>query len=74
MPGETTIIRTGQKSVPLCTSGHDKGSITVVIAAIADERKLKPFVVLRKCEPSHAHLWSGGGIEQIQVVKRIAIG
>ena len=47
MPGESTITRTGQKSVPLHTTGHDKGQFTVVLAAIADGRKLKPFVVFK---------------------------
>ena len=47
MPGESTITRTGQKSVPLRTTGDDKGRFTVVLAAIADRRKLKPFVVFK---------------------------
>ena len=47
MPGETTITRTGQKSVPVHTTGHDKGRFTVVLAAMADGRKLNPFVVFK---------------------------
>ena len=47
MPGETTIARTGEISVPIRTTGHDKGRFTVVLAAMADGRKLKPFVVFK---------------------------
>ena len=47
MPGETTITRRGERSVPLRTTGHEKGRFTVVLSAIADGRKLKPYVVLK---------------------------
>ena len=35
MPGDTTIARTGVKSVPLLTSGHEKNRFTVCLAAMA---------------------------------------
>ena len=47
MPGDTTIARTGVKSVPLLTSGHKKNRFTVCLAAMADGTKLKPFVVFK---------------------------
>ena len=47
MPGETTITRTSQKFIPVCTTGHDKGRFTVVFGAMADGRKLNPFVVFK---------------------------
>ena len=47
MPGETTITRAGQKSVPIRTTGHDKARFTVVLAAMADGSKLKPYVVFK---------------------------
>lgn len=51
MPGETTVARTGGRSVPIRTTGHDKGRFTVVLAAMADGRKLKPFVVFKGVRP-----------------------
>ena len=47
MPGETTITRAGQKPVPIRTTGHDKGRFTVILAALADRSKLKPYVVFK---------------------------
>ena len=47
MPGETTITRRGERSVPLRTTGHDKARFTVVLSAMADGRKLKPYVVFK---------------------------
>lgn len=51
MPGETTITHTGERSVPVRTTGHDKGRYTVVLAATADGMKLKPFVVFKGVHP-----------------------
>jgi len=51
MPGETTVTHTGQRSVPVHTTGHDKGRYTVVLAAMADGRKLKPYVVFKGVRP-----------------------
>ena len=48
MPGDTTIARTGVKSVPLLTSGHEKNRFTVCLAAMAGGEKLKPFVVFKR--------------------------
>ena len=47
MPGETTITHSGDKSVPVRTTGHDKARFTVVLSAMADGRKLKPYVVFK---------------------------
>lgn len=47
MPGDTTVTHRGQRSVPLRTTGHDKARFTVVLAAMADGRKLKPYVVFK---------------------------
>ena len=47
MPGETMITRRCEQSVPLCTTGHEKGRFTIVLSAMADGRKLKPYVVFK---------------------------
>lgn len=47
MPGSTTITHSGQRSVPVRTTGHDKNCFTVVLSAMADGRKLKPYVVFK---------------------------
>ena len=47
MPGETTITGRGEWSVPLRTTGHEKGRFTVVLSAMANGRKLKPYVVFK---------------------------
>ncbi len=60
MPGETTITRTGERSVPICTTGHDKGQFTVVLSAMADGTKLKPLVVFKGVRPvAELHRVSG---------------
>lgn len=46
MPGETTITR-DDRSVPVRTTGRDKARFTVVLSAMADRRKLKPYVVFK---------------------------
>ena len=51
MPGETTISRAGERTISICTTGHDKGRFTVVLAAMADGRKLKPYVVFKGVRP-----------------------
>ena len=51
MPGDTTITHRGERSVPIRTTGHDKGRFTVVLSAMADGRKLKPFVVFKGVRP-----------------------
>ena len=47
MPGEATVTLTGNRSVPVHTTGHDKARFTVVLVAIADRKKLNPFVVVK---------------------------
>ena len=47
MPGDTTVTRAGERTVSIHTTGHDKGRFTVTLAAMADGRKLKRFVVFK---------------------------
>ena len=53
MPEETNVTRTGARSIPIRTTGHDKGRFVIVhvLAAMADGRKLKPFVVFKGVRP-----------------------
>ena len=51
MPGDTTVTRTGERSVSIRTTGHDKGRFTVILTAKADGTKLKPFVVFKGVHP-----------------------
>lgn len=54
------MTRTGQRSVTIRTTGHDKGRFTVVLAAMADGKKLKPFVVFKGVRPvAELHKVSG---------------
>jgi hypothetical protein len=47
MPGDTTVAEVGQRSIPIRTTGHDKGRFTVILTALADGKKLKPFIVFK---------------------------
>lgn len=47
MPGATTITHLGERSVPVRTTGHEKNRFTVCLSAMADGRKLKPYVVFK---------------------------
>ena len=51
MPGETTVTHTGERSVPVRTTGHEKARFTVCLSAMADGRKLKPYVVFKGVRP-----------------------
>ena len=51
MPGETTVSRAGERTISIRTTGHDKGRFTVVLAAMADGRKFKPYVVFKGVRP-----------------------
>ena len=44
---ETTIDKTGKKSITLKTTGHEKARVSVCLAAKADGTKLKPMVVFK---------------------------
>ena len=48
MPGGTTISRVGERTVSVRNTGHNNGRFTVILAAMADGRKVKPFVVFKK--------------------------
>ena len=37
----------GEKTISLLTTGHEKQSVTVILAATADGKKKKPFIVLQ---------------------------
>ncbi|MGH0134381.1 UNVERIFIED_CONTAM: hypothetical protein FKN15_059083 [Acipenser sinensis] len=47
MPGQSTVEFCGVKQVPILTTGHEKMSVTVCLAAMADGRKLPLFVVFK---------------------------
>ena len=47
MPGNTTVSRVGENTVSVQTTGYDKGRFTVILAVMADRRKVNPFVVFR---------------------------
>ena len=49
MPGETTVTHSGNRSVTI--HGHDKEHFTIVLAAMADGRKLSPYVVFKGVKP-----------------------
>ena len=51
MPGDTTVSRTGEHTVSVRSTGHDKGRFTVILGAMADGRKLNPFVVFKGVRP-----------------------
>lgn len=45
MVSSTTVARTGEKDIPLKTTGHEKVRVSVCLAAKGDGTKLKPFIV-----------------------------
>lgn len=47
MPSDTTIHKTGARSVSLKTSGHEKDHFTVILTARADGVKSKPYLVFK---------------------------
>ena len=47
MISETTIDKTGKRSITLKTTGHEKARVSVCLAAKADGTKLKPMVVFK---------------------------
>ena len=47
IPGDTTVSRVGERTVSIRSTGYDKARFTVVLAAMADGRKIKPYVVLK---------------------------
>ena len=51
MPGDSTIARRGSRSVPVQTTGHEKSRFTVVLSAMADGRKLKPYIIFKGVRP-----------------------
>lgn len=68
MPGETTVSRTGKRTITICTTGQNKDRFTVILAAMADGRKLKTYVVFMGIRPVAActdgDSRSGGGFQQ----------
>ena len=61
MPGDTTISRVGERSVSVKTTGHEKSHFTVAFAAMADGRRLKPFVVFKGVSGLHLEIVPRGG-------------
>ena len=51
MPGDRTVARVGERSVSVRATGHDKSHFTDIPAAMADGRKLKPFIVFKGVHP-----------------------
>ena len=52
MPGNSTLHHNGEKTVIIRTTGHEKDKVTIVLAAMANGRKLPPVVILKgKREP-----------------------
>ena len=47
MISETTVDKSGKKTVTLKTTGHEKSRVSVVLAEKADGTKLKPMVVIK---------------------------
>ena len=47
MPRETTVERQGKMSVSMHTTAHKKACFTVVLAAMANGKKLNLFVILK---------------------------
>lgn len=48
MPSNTTVEEKGAKSVIVRTTGNEKVRVTVMLAVLADGRKLPPFVILKR--------------------------
>ena len=47
MTGETTAEHVGAMSIKLRSTGHENVRFTVVLAAMADKRNLKPYIVYK---------------------------
>lgn len=50
-PSETTVEATGAREVAVRTTGHERMRITVLLAARADGKKLKPAVLIPRKRP-----------------------
>ena len=48
MPGNTSVDFVGNKTIIIKTTGHEKKHLTVVLACLADETKLKPMVIFKR--------------------------
>ena len=47
MPSATTVNEDGASSVTIRSTGHEKGRVTVCLAAKANGHKLQPFIVFK---------------------------
>jgi len=45
------LLPTGVHSAPIRTTGHERNRFTVCLCAMADGRKLKPYVVFKGVRP-----------------------
>jgi hypothetical protein len=48
MPSNVTVIEKGAKTVLIRGTGNEKVRITVMVGVLANERKLLPYVILRR--------------------------
>lgn len=51
MPGKSTLVIKGNKTISVMSTGHEKERVTVMLAAYADETKMSPFVLLPGVRP-----------------------
>ncbi len=65
MPGDTSVSRIGERSVSVRVTGRDEGCFTIIKAAMADGRKLKPFVVFKGVRPISVLSKISGGCCQL---------
>ena len=64
MPGGSTVDARGVRHVPVLTTGHEKSRVTVCLAAMADGRKLPPYIVFKgKRFPQELKDFSGALIQ-----------
>ena len=47
MPSDTIVALSGERSVPLKSTGHEKKHFTVILTSRANGTKMKPFVVFK---------------------------
>lgn len=48
IPNTRTVNTAGEKTVKLCTTGHDRTNFTVVLTVMADGAKLPPMIIFKR--------------------------
>ena len=61
MPKDMTVSKVGEHTLSVWITGHDKRWFTVILAAVADGRKLNAFVVFKG-------VWAIAELERVQGV------